>query len=227
MEADFNVMRDLEAHLRIAKLPIEQFSTLAKEGDEKLVQKFLTENVHLDRKGGDVLQSQFYIACFWGIRDIVQVLLDKGVNVNSQNRGSLWTPLHAACFQEHGPVVMMLLEAGAQPEIADAEGRTAQDFASASDKIWPHFAALGLRRRSKQELMDKGVLRKNGGIRSGGTTLSAFYGIKMADYSQPDSSVDINSDPFIHAAVTGDVLADIDNDPKLSQQLQPQFNMWR
>lgn len=38
--------------------------------------------------------------------------------------------------------------------------RTAKDFASASDKIWPHFAALGLKRISKQELMDKGVLRK-------------------------------------------------------------------
>ena len=38
--------------------------------------------------------------------------------------------------------------------------RTPKDFASASDKIWPHFAALGLERTHRYELVDKGVIRK-------------------------------------------------------------------
>ena len=38
--------------------------------------------------------------------------------------------------------------------------RTPKDFASASDKIWPHFAALKLPRTHKWELVDKGVIKK-------------------------------------------------------------------
>ena len=37
--------------------------------------------------------------------------------------------------------------------------RTPVDFASASDKIWPHFAAMGMRRTSRSELVQMGVLR--------------------------------------------------------------------
>ena len=37
--------------------------------------------------------------------------------------------------------------------------RTPIDFASASDKIWPHFAAMGIKRTSRSELVEKGVLR--------------------------------------------------------------------
>jgi hypothetical protein len=38
--------------------------------------------------------------------------------------------------------------------------RSPKDFASASDKIWPHFAALKLTRTHKWELVDKGVIKK-------------------------------------------------------------------
>ena len=37
--------------------------------------------------------------------------------------------------------------------------RTPVDFASASDKIWPHFAAMGMRRTTRSELVQMGVLR--------------------------------------------------------------------
>ena len=37
--------------------------------------------------------------------------------------------------------------------------RTPIDFASASDKIWPHFAAMGMRRTTRSELVQMGVLR--------------------------------------------------------------------
>ncbi|KAJ8313636.1 hypothetical protein KUTeg_008197 [Tegillarca granosa] len=172
-----------------------------------LVEDFLTENIKIDGSGPDVLQSQLYIACFWGIKEIVQQLLNRQVNPNCQNKGTLWTPLHAATFQEHGPVVMLLLENGAQPELPDSEGRTPKDFASASEKVWPHFAIIpGIVRTSKSELVSKGVIKK-------------------ASYSRPESAYAYNSDPFIHAAVTGDVLADQD---EVSQPTnQPQFTLWR
>lgn len=38
--------------------------------------------------------------------------------------------------------------------------RTPIDFASASDKIWPHFAALGCKRVSRADLVEKKVLRQ-------------------------------------------------------------------
>ena len=38
--------------------------------------------------------------------------------------------------------------------------RTPKDFASASDKIWPHFAALGLSRTPRWELVEKSVIKK-------------------------------------------------------------------
>ncbi|XP_020627599.1 ankyrin repeat and SOCS box protein 3-like [Orbicella faveolata] len=87
-----------------------------------------------------------FLACFWGFHDVVKTLLDKGADINAQNKDTLWTPLHAATFQEHGKIVMLLLERNAQPELPDSEGRSAKDFASASDKVWPHFAGTSVLR---------------------------------------------------------------------------------
>ncbi|KAK3108544.1 hypothetical protein FSP39_010240 [Pinctada imbricata] len=220
MAEDFSVLRDLQSHLRNAQVPIEQLSTLAKQGDDKLVEQFLTENIRIDGSGPDVLNSQLYIACFWGMKDVVMQLLRKGVGANCQNKGTLWTPLHAAAFQEHGPIVMILLDHGANPEVPDAEGRTPKDFASASDKIWPHFAALGMERTHRWELVDKGVIRK---FCCSDPIL--FSLLTQAASSRPESAYAYNSDPFIHAAVTGDVLADEEDNTPSSNQ--PQFSMWR
>ena len=54
----------------------------------------------------------------------------------------------------------MLLEKGADPLIQDSVGRSARDFASASDRVWPHFAAQGCQRMSKQDLIDRGIIKK-------------------------------------------------------------------
>ncbi|XP_069111124.1 osteoclast-stimulating factor 1-like isoform X1 [Argopecten irradians] len=238
-DEEFNVLRDLQSHLRTAQVPFEQLSTLAKQGDDKhwaldkhdfkLVERFLTENIKVEGSGPEVMQSQLYIACFWGIKDIVMALLAKGCDPNSQNKGSLWTPLHAASFQEHGPIVMVLLDNGAQPELPDSEGRTAKDFASASDKIWPHFAMLGLTRSKKSELVQKGVIKK---VQDTGSNHRPAYkapgqGIRMAADSRPESAYAYNSDPFIHAAVTGDVLADQDENTPQQDTSQPKFSLWR
>ncbi|KAK7109682.1 ankyrin-3-like isoform X2 [Littorina saxatilis] len=222
------VLRDLRGHLQTAKIPIENISTLAKQGDDQLVQQFLSENIQIQGSGAEARQSQLYIACFWGIKDIVKQLIQTGADLNKQNKGSLWTPLHAATFQEYGPVVMTLLENGAQPELPDAEGRTPKDFASASDKIWPLFAVLGLERTPRAGLINKHIIRKGSapnGQRQPG------YGIKMAEYSGPTDGR--QEDRFMAAAMMGDVLAeDLEGQGRSMSGRsgggnQPNFSVWK
>ncbi|KAL8567970.1 hypothetical protein ACOMHN_029145 [Nucella lapillus] len=218
------VLRDLRVHLQTAQIPLENLSTLAKQGDDQLVQKFLSENIQIDGSGPEARQSQLYIACFWGIKPIVQQLLQAGTNPNKQNKGSLWTPLHAATFQEHGPVVMLLLDNDAQPELPDAEGRTPKDFAAASDKIWPLFAAMQLERTSRAELIDKHIIRKGSAQNA---ARQPGRGIMMADYSGPMAG---QNDRFMQAAMMGDVLAeDADRQSRGNQGPgeQPQLSLWK
>ncbi|KAK2147146.1 hypothetical protein LSH36_568g03039 [Paralvinella palmiformis] len=92
------VMQDLQNHMKNANLNLGNLSTIARNGDEKLVEKFLSETVFVQPSVGErreladnkkvVLQSQLYV----------------GININAKNPRTLWTPLHAATFQEHGPV---------------------------------------------------------------------------------------------------------------------------
>ncbi|KAL3832301.1 hypothetical protein ACJMK2_023955 [Sinanodonta woodiana] len=225
-ETEYSILKDLQSHLRTANVPLENLSTLAQQGDDRLVEEFLTENIKIEGSGPEVMQSQLYIASFWGMKDMVQMLLHKGADPNHQNKGTKWTPLHAATFQEHGPVIMALLEHGAKPDMPDAERRTPIDFASASDKIWPHFAILRFSRTSRAELVDKKI------IRPGSNQFSKQYkqpgqGIRMAASSRPESTYAFNSDPFIHAAVTGDVLADDNEAIPSTTDHQPQFSMWQ
>ena len=55
---------------------------------------------------------------------------------------------------------MQLLEKGANAVVKDSEGRTPKDFASASDKIWGHFAAEGHQRTPKPTLIEMGIIKK-------------------------------------------------------------------
>ncbi|XP_064647825.1 uncharacterized protein LOC135500340 isoform X2 [Lineus longissimus] len=220
---NFNIIQDLQENLRTARFPAENLSTIAQKGDTRLVEQFLTENVPIQGTGPGAVQSQLYVACFWGFKGLVKQLLVKGVDVNGQNKGTLWTPLHAATFQEHGPVVMLLLENGARMDIKDSEGRSPKDFASASEKIWIHFAARNLNRTSKAELMRMGIWvdkqtspcvspRRPG------------EGIKMADNrgGPQDSST---SDPYRNAALNGDVLAQDQTSNQASGN--PHFSVWK
>lgn len=52
-----------------------------------------------------------------------------------------------------------------------------------------------------------------------------FFSPQAAN-SRPESAYAYNSDPFIHAAVTGDVLAD-EEEKLTNTQQQPQFSFWR
>jgi len=169
-------------------------STLAKSGNQSLVERFLTEDVVIDpAEGLDVAaQVQLYTASFWGMHDSVQELLGQsGISTNVQNNGSAWTPLHAAAFQEHGRCVEALLGAGAKVDVPDCNGVTAADFASCSDKIWGHFALAGAKRRSKQELLDRGIIAKLSAEEK--ANMAGDGKVNVATYfSRPDSAYRLN-----------------------------------
>ncbi|XP_022096789.1 ankyrin-1-like [Acanthaster planci] len=242
--ANESVMQDLQKQLAVAKISVPELSTLAQKGNEKLVEKFLSESVEVQGGSENIRQSQLYIAAFWGFPDVVKTLLEAGADVNYQNKDTLWTPLHAAAFQEHGKIIMILLENDAKPEIPDKEERTAKDFASASDKIWSHFAILGCKRTSKIELIEKGIIKKVTAPPSRNTPSpsSMAGGIRMAaSFSRPGSAYAIRPDPFVRAkknpndssqmlaALGGDVLAD-EKPPDASGKPQvqdPSFSVWR
>jgi len=162
---DVTMMEDFKSQLQNSNVARDSWSYIMKHGSEDLVEKFLTEpdgeKAATDEQ--TALQSQLYIAAFWGLLDTVKNLLAAGADINYANPGTGWTSLHAATFREQGPVVMHLLQQGASAIAQDSEGRTPADFASASDKIWPHFAFLQCKRTPKQQLVDMGVLRQKSG----------------------------------------------------------------
>lgn len=233
---------DLQKHLKGLNTATPDLSTLAQKGDEKLVEQFMTEDIQIGGTADEKLQSQLYIACFWGFYDVVKTLLDKGADVNAQNKETLWTPLHAAAFQEHGKIVMLLLERNGQPELPDCEGRTAKDFASASDKVWPHFAALNCPRTSKQELIEKGIIKKLEEPSRAGSAGRPGSGPKgrLAAFSRPGSAYVLQSDPFakkrsnqesidfpLGSPAGGDVLADTRTQGRGDHADKPAFSLWR
>jgi len=162
---DVSMMEDFKSQLQNSNVARDSWSYIMKHGSEDLVEKFLSEpdgeKSSTDERAA--LQSQLYIAAFWGLLDTVKNLLAAGADINYANPVTGWTPLHAATFREQGPVVMHLLQQGASSSAEDAEGRTPADFASASDKIWPHFAFLQCKRTLRPKLVEMGVLRQKSG----------------------------------------------------------------
>ena len=124
------------------------------------------------------------------------MLLDAGCNPNVRNEDRLRsTSLHVATCQEHGKIVHLLLQAGADPLIEDSEGRTPCDFASASNGVWPLFAARGLTRTAKDVLVAKRVIHKvmpafedTVDEPSSGASTLAFYSRPGSAYVRSDAS---------------------------------------
>ena len=153
------------------------------------------EDTDLDACGIDGM-SPLCISATWGSADIVQLLLDAGCDPNVRNEdGSRTTALHAASIQQHGKIIHLLLQAGADATLEDSDKRTACDFASVSDGLWPLFAARGYTRTPKDVLIAKRVIHKldpasevedatteNGG---GASTLS-FYSRPGSAYARSD-----------------------------------------
>ena len=162
---------------------------------------FLIDNAEtdIDALGSDGV-SPLCAATIWGHEEVVQLLLDAGCDPNVRNDdGTSSTALHAAAFQEHGKILHMLLAAGANGTLQDSAGRTACDFASISDALWPLFAARGFTRTAKAELSETRVIRKvdveeekdedalkNEGVASGSD--AAISSSKLPFYSRPGSA---------------------------------------
>ena len=116
--------------------------------------------------------------------------------------------IHVAAIQENGRIAHRLLQAGADPTLEDVFGRSSCDFASPSASVWPLFAARGLVRTPKDELIRKGVIRKVAQVEaegsSGGGTVRLPSGA-VPFYSRPGSAY---------------VVADADRPPRTSSTAQ-------
>lgn len=100
-------------------------------------------------------------AALWGHTDMLRLLLESMASPGVRNEnGPRWTALHAAALQEEGKACMLLLDFKANPEERDVDGVSPSDYASCSEAIWPLFASRGCKRTSKEELIQKGVIRK-------------------------------------------------------------------
>ena len=145
-------------------MPIRVAASLATAcacGQESIV-SFLVDlqDTDIDAVGADGV-SPLCAATIWGYDGIVRLLLEATCDPNVRNADSMRsTALHAAASQEHGKIVHLLLQAGANATLEDGEGRTACDFASVSDAVWPLFAARGLQRTPKSTLVEKRVIHK-------------------------------------------------------------------
>lgn len=104
--------------------------------------------------------SPLTAAALWGHCDVLQLLLDAQADTAQCHRRNRETALHHAALQEHGKACMLLLQAGADPHALDVRGASPCDFAACSEAVWPHFAAVGCSRPSKEELVARGVIRK-------------------------------------------------------------------
>ena len=58
---------------------------------------------------------------------------------------------------------MKLLECGPDLSLLDSKGRSAIDYASAQDAIWPILGAKGYKRTPKSRLVQMGVIEKMNG----------------------------------------------------------------
>jgi len=219
------ISRNISDTLRSVNLKNPKLSTLSQKGDIEFVEHFLSENIQLGDEESETIQSQLYIASFWGFFDVVKSLVEQGADVNHQNRNTLWTPLHAATFQEHGKIIMYLLNKGSNTYAEDFKRRTPVDLASVSDKVWGLFAASNCEKTSKQALIDKQVLKKpmeNNMPNQERKNISSVP-INYENRSEPQKT---NDRAAYAASIDGDVLA---GDVTKSNQTndQPTFNMWR
>ncbi|XP_067945708.1 cyclin-dependent kinase inhibitor 2A-like [Watersipora subatra] len=193
-----------------------RLANAAADGDIRVVQKLLESGCEVNRQGADGM-TPLAIASFWGYIDIVNVLLKHGADVNAVNTGTKWTALHSAAFQGHGPVVLSLLRAGSDVDALDAHSRSPADLASATDAIWPLFAAAGCTRTPKSELIEKRIIMKQPQRNAGGPTAIRPGRYEASSYlSRPGSAYVLDtrnlqnvrtSEAAYDAAVSGDVLA--------------------
>ncbi|XP_041452784.1 ankyrin repeat domain-containing protein 49-like [Lytechinus variegatus] len=205
-------------------------ATAAASGDLNLVKRLVHDGADVNKKSRDGF-TPLCNAAFWGYSHVAEYLIQHGADVNLSNGGTLWTPCHCAAFQGHGKVLMKLLEAKPNLSLQDNRGRTAADFASAMEAIWPFFATEGCKRTSKAELVRLDIVKK---VKDYDPTMpSSDY----AHFSRPGSAYVMKSQPMRandnmdykrRMAEDGDVLSIEEEVQDLSlNNSNPSFNIWR
>jgi hypothetical protein len=135
-------------------------------------------------------------AALWGQPETLQLLLDASADPGQTNlNGHRPTALHAAALQEHGKICMILLNKGADPYAKDSAGVTPIDYASCTEALWPHFAAFGCPRTSKEDLINKGVIRKASSALEVELESSSYgYGSRVLDGTDGKSNMGLLPD---------------------------------
>ena len=167
------------------------------------------EDTDLDALDADGT-SPLCAAVTWDFDPIVRLLVDAGCDVNVRNSGTQTTALHVAAIQENGRIAHRLLQAGADPTLEDVFGRSSCDFASPSASTWPLFAARGLLRTPKDELIRKGVIRKVAQLEAEGSG-SGSGGGSGGTARLPSGAV-----PFYSRPGSAYVVVDADRPPRTS-----------
>ncbi|XP_033740559.1 protein phosphatase 1 regulatory subunit 16A-like [Pecten maximus] len=211
----------------------------AASGDLTLVKELLQKGCSPNERSKDGM-TPLAVAAFWGYAEIVEVLLECRADINTCNNNTLWTALHCAAFQGHGKVIMKLMDYKPDLYLKDNQGRTAVDFASALDAIWPFFAAAGCKRTSKADLIRMDIVKKVS--QDPANVNPSIHGIQQSDFahfSRPGSAYVMKSQPYrgqssytdsnmAVASVTGDVLAGTPDSPHANSRAPiPSFSLWQ
>ncbi|XP_011442525.2 ankyrin repeat domain-containing protein 49-like [Crassostrea angulata] len=200
----------------------------AANGDITLLKEILRQGANVNERSKDGM-TPLALAAFWGYADVVECLLQHRADINACNKGTQWTALHCAAFQGHGKVIMKLMEHNPSVELKDNQGRTAVDFASALDAIWPFFAAAGCKRTPKSELIRLDIVKR---VTHVDPTLPKS---EMAHFSRPGSAYVIKAQPLhgnssgdtnmAMASMTGDVLAGLPEEPDTTSSRTPHVHL--
>jgi len=217
-------------------MPTMSLSNKCAEGDVAGVQILLGNGEDPDAPNEEGLVP-LATAAFWGFHDIVDILVKYGVAVDGQNRGNKWTAAHCAAFQGHGKVLMKLLECGPDMSLLDSKGRSAIDYASAQDAIWPILGAKGYKRTPKARLIQMGVIEKVNNASTSGSETGKYQSRPGSAYVMRQLSRDADSasqrQPSArknrgsyddYAAADGDVLTK-ELPPLLERK--PSFSVWQ
>jgi len=216
-------------------MPVDSLTSKCAQGDLEGVQYLLGNGDDPSQPNEEGLLP-LATAAFWGFSDIVDILLKYGVNVDGQNMSNKWTASHCAAFQGHGKVLMKLLDCGPDLSMLDSKGRTAIDYASGQDAIWPILGAKGYKRTPKTRLLEMGVIEKSTASPSSRATSAKYQSRPGSSYvmrqlskdSDPNTQLTKHQAPRASyddfAAADGDILTK-ELPPLLERK--PSFSVWQ
>lgn len=108
---------------------IDHFFDLIKDGKLNSVSKMMNEDIisiNVQKMSYDK-RTPIFQACDFRQFEIIQFFLkNKGVDINATNEFG-WTPLHVAAFNGYYEIVILLLQNGADKDIKNMLGETAEE----------------------------------------------------------------------------------------------------